>query len=109
MGSVGWAAALLAASSLTAGARAACGEAACRESVIAGPVALAAPAQELTLRGPEPAVVELGGEAILTLSLDGAATESELVPPPDIAGLELRIGPPERSSFQTVTEAGVEV
>lgn len=106
MASIGWAAALLAVPLGMAGALRN-GPPATGSSPLATPAGRRA--QELTLRGPEPAVIELGGEAVVTLSLDGAEGEAELVAPAAIPGLEVRVGARERSSYQTVTATGVEV
>jgi hypothetical protein len=109
MASVGWAAALLAVTCGTAAASGAGNGGGGVSAPSLEPARIHASVQELTLRGPEPAVVEIGGEATLTLSLDGIEGEPELVPPAAIEGLEVRIGPPQRSGFQTVTANGVEL
>ncbi len=62
--------------------------------------------QSLFVRGPEPAVVKPGGEALVALELEGTPDDvvAELVPPVEISGLEVRVGAPTRSSFETLDQ-----
>jgi oxygen tolerance protein BatD len=50
--------------------------------------------QRLSARGPQPAVVKLGGESTLVLVLDGIRGEAELAAVPTTPELDVRIGTP---------------
>lgn len=63
---------------------------------------------QLTVRGPEPEVVRLGSQAIITLALEGGASgDSSLGALPEVDGVELTAGRPTQSSFQSIVNGKV--
>jgi hypothetical protein len=62
-----------------------------------------ASAQVLSVRGPEPEIVPLGGRAVITLLIDAPSDAVSLGPLPRIDGLEIAAGRPTETSFQTIS------
>ncbi len=63
--------------------------------------------EKLSVRGPEPEVVSLGSQSVITLSLSGAGSNFSLGTLPKVEGLEFSAGRPSQSSFQSIVNGKV--
>ena len=67
------------------------------------------PAQELELKGPEPAQVSLGGQAVIQLEWAIRGQQDvKLLQPTDVPGLAMQIQGPSRSEFTSIVNGRVD-